>query len=276
MLRKPLPFLLAALLAPPLLAQGSTPEAEIFFKSNCTACHTIGGGRLVGPDLKDVTLRQDRAWLAKFIVDPAGVIASGDDYAQKILQEAKMVPMVPAAGITPAMAELLLDLIEAESRLERSQFRGAATQVLLTDAMIEQGRRLFLGQVPLSGGGPSCLGCHSVATVPYFGGGRLGPDLTEAYARLNGQAALTGWLGAPPSLVMTPVFRDHPLSDDEINQLVAFLREVGKETGRTSAASFGFVATGTLFGVAVLFLLNLAWRNRFRAVRKPMLENSKR
>ena len=29
-------------------------EAEQIFKSTCTACHTIGEGKLVGPDLKDV------------------------------------------------------------------------------------------------------------------------------------------------------------------------------------------------------------------------------
>ena len=29
-------------------------EAEQIFKSTCTACHTIGDGKLVGPDLKDV------------------------------------------------------------------------------------------------------------------------------------------------------------------------------------------------------------------------------
>ena len=42
------------------------------FRLNCTSCHTIGGGRLVGPDLLNVTERKDRAWLARFIVDPKG------------------------------------------------------------------------------------------------------------------------------------------------------------------------------------------------------------
>ena len=26
------------------------PDGAKIFKQNCTACHTIGGGRLVGPD----------------------------------------------------------------------------------------------------------------------------------------------------------------------------------------------------------------------------------
>ena len=36
---------------------------EQAFKTKCAACHTIGGGKLVGPDLKEVTTRRDDAWL---------------------------------------------------------------------------------------------------------------------------------------------------------------------------------------------------------------------
>jgi cytochrome c2 len=43
------------------LATGQTPEAVGFFRQNCTSCHTIGGGRLTGPDLKNVTRQKDRA-----------------------------------------------------------------------------------------------------------------------------------------------------------------------------------------------------------------------
>ena len=41
-------------------------DAAGFFKQNCTSCHTIGGGRLTGPDLKDVTTRRDRQWFVQF------------------------------------------------------------------------------------------------------------------------------------------------------------------------------------------------------------------
>src|SRR5690606_2738460 len=49
-------------------AMGMEPAAD--FKQNCMSCHTVGGGRLVGPDLKDVTERKDREWLTRFILDP--------------------------------------------------------------------------------------------------------------------------------------------------------------------------------------------------------------
>lgn len=31
----------------------SAEEGEQIFKQKCAGCHTIGGGRLVGPDLKE-------------------------------------------------------------------------------------------------------------------------------------------------------------------------------------------------------------------------------
>ena len=35
-------------------------ETAQYFRQNCASCHTIGGGRLTGPDLKDVTKRKER------------------------------------------------------------------------------------------------------------------------------------------------------------------------------------------------------------------------
>lgn len=40
------------------------------FQQTCAACHTIGGGRLVGPDLKGVTERRNEEWLVRFISQP--------------------------------------------------------------------------------------------------------------------------------------------------------------------------------------------------------------
>ena len=38
----------------------SGQDPRTFFRQNCANCHTIGGGRLTGPDLKGVTERRDR------------------------------------------------------------------------------------------------------------------------------------------------------------------------------------------------------------------------
>jgi mono/diheme cytochrome c family protein len=55
----------------------STPDAgKRLFETVCIACHTIGGGVRIGPDLQGVTERRDRAWLVRFISDPERVIGA--------------------------------------------------------------------------------------------------------------------------------------------------------------------------------------------------------
>ena len=42
----------------------------LFQSKGCVACHTIGKGKLVGPDLKGVTNRRDQEWIAKWLKEP--------------------------------------------------------------------------------------------------------------------------------------------------------------------------------------------------------------
>ena len=113
---------------------------------------------LTGPDLKDVTKRQDRAWLKKFMANPKAVIDSGDAYAAKIYEESRKVLMPTLPGLTKERLENLLDLIEAESKLEESHFKGLKiSKKPFTDADRTHGREIFLGRVQLKEGGTSCI-----------------------------------------------------------------------------------------------------------------------
>lgn len=58
----------------------------------CTACHRIGGGRLVGPDLAGVTERRSREFIIAMIVDPDSMLAN-DAEAKQMLGE-YFTPMV--------------------------------------------------------------------------------------------------------------------------------------------------------------------------------------
>ena len=91
-------------------------EAADFFAQKCKICHTIGGGRRAGPDLKDVTKQKDRTWLETFIQNPKAVIDSGDPFAVQLQQESRGLVMPTVAGITPQLAKSLVDFIEHESR----------------------------------------------------------------------------------------------------------------------------------------------------------------
>src|SRR5262245_29082267 len=52
--------------------KSSDPEAakgKLAFEAKCTACHTMGGGDKVGPDLHGVTKRRADAWLTRWLLD---------------------------------------------------------------------------------------------------------------------------------------------------------------------------------------------------------------
>ncbi|MBI2893610.1 MAG: c-type cytochrome [Deltaproteobacteria bacterium] len=257
--------------------RASAQDAAAFFRQNCASCHTIGGGRTTGPDLKGAHERRSRAWLERFILDPPGTIASGDATATKLQREARGVVMPRVAGVTPTVVGQLIDLMRAESALERSQFAGmASAQRPLTRADEALGRALFSGARRLEAGGPPCMSCHTVRGLGALGGGRLGPDLTGTYGKLGGQQALATWLASPPSLTMQPVFKGHPLTPDEALGLVAYLKSAGSRGGAAETSSVNFVLLGLVGSIFSLVLFDFTWRRRFRAVRRPLVTGGKR
>jgi hypothetical protein len=84
-------FLILATL-PGLNMQAQEDGKQLF--QPCAACHTIGGGKLIGPDLKGITERLDRDWLKRFINNSTEVINSGDEYAVKLFEEYNKIPML--------------------------------------------------------------------------------------------------------------------------------------------------------------------------------------
>ncbi|RLD79676.1 MAG: hypothetical protein DRJ10_08490 [Bacteroidetes bacterium] len=84
-----------------------TPEDN--FKT-CAACHSIGEGRKIGPDLKGVTERRDEVWLIKFIQSSQTMVKAGDAEAVKIFDEYK-IPM-PDNAFSEEEVKALLNYIE--------------------------------------------------------------------------------------------------------------------------------------------------------------------
>ena len=253
----------------PLAAQ----EAAETFRQTCMSCHTIGGGRLVGPDLKDVEQRQDRDWLARFILDPKGVLDSGDPYALKLKDEAGGALMPGVPGMTRKQAEALLDLIAAESVLEASQFAGLDLgDEPFTELDIRRGEEIFLGHRALANGAPACIGCHTVGDLPRLGGGTLGPDLSRVYERLQGRKNLASWLLAPATEIMRPVFAGRALTQEEIVPLVAFFEDSARRRREDPGTSrFLFLLLGLAGAAGGFVLADGLWRRRFRGVRRELV-----
>jgi len=65
--------------------------AATFVRRACNSCHTIGSGRLVGPDLAGVTERREPGWIISMITNPDSMIR-GDATARQLFAE-HMTPM---------------------------------------------------------------------------------------------------------------------------------------------------------------------------------------
>jgi mono/diheme cytochrome c family protein len=257
-----------------LAGVATAQDVATFFRQNCTACHTIGGGRLTGPDLKNVTAKKDRAWLVHFIQNPKAVIDAGDPYAVQLQQEARGVIMPTLPGMNPALADALIALVEAESKLAQSQFVGVQiSDRPFTPADLARGTAIFEGTVRLAGGGPACLSCHSTGGVGAMGGGKLAPDLTLVYERLGGRKGVGTWLSAPATPTMQATFANVPLQADEILPLLALFENAARTravAGPVAPLTFFLMGlAGAAFGLVVF---DLAWQQRFRSVRRRLVE----
>jgi nitrite reductase (NO-forming) len=79
----------------PASAVPSDPEAvqgKLNFESKCLACHSLGEGKKLGPDLAGVTRRRTDAWLARWLKEPEKMLETDAD-AKALLKEYNNIPM---------------------------------------------------------------------------------------------------------------------------------------------------------------------------------------
>ncbi len=61
---------------------GAEEGRKVFQTRGCNQCHTIGGGKLIGPDLVGVGGRHSVEWLHSWLADPAVVIRTNPELAK--------------------------------------------------------------------------------------------------------------------------------------------------------------------------------------------------
>jgi protein SCO1/2 len=71
----------------------AVPNGQRLFASKCSACHGLGQGDKVGPDLAGVTARRSRNWLMHYISEPDALLAAGDPVATALYRQYKEVRM---------------------------------------------------------------------------------------------------------------------------------------------------------------------------------------
>jgi protein SCO1 len=87
-------------------------KGQFIFDSRCGACHTIGQGERIGPDLLGVTSRRERAWLVRYVVAPDRLLAEKDPIAVALFDKYRGTRM-PNVGLGPA------DVTDVVSYLEK-------------------------------------------------------------------------------------------------------------------------------------------------------------
>jgi nitrate reductase gamma subunit len=221
-------------------ANADAAEAKKTFTQRCMACHTFGKGVKVGPDLKGVTERRQRAWLLKFIRSSQTVIKSGDATATDLFQQFKQQQMPDWTDLSEAQIGSILDWL-ADNGPDQQE-PDARLAELATAAEIETGRQLFQGDRALSHAGTACGSCHSIRSAGSSSGGTLAPDLTDSYSGYQ-DAALTLFL-KHPCFQRVPESTTAFLTPEESFAIKAYLRQVAllDQSTTTAPPSAGLVA----------------------------------
>jgi protein SCO1/2 len=101
-------------------------RGQYLFATRCNACHTIGEGDRVGPDLAGVTRARDRGWLERYLAAPDRMLAEGDPTAKALYERYERVAM-PNLSLGREEVSALLDYLAAPAPAARGETRTMAT-----------------------------------------------------------------------------------------------------------------------------------------------------
>jgi protein SCO1/2 len=97
--------------ASPVVAQ----NGQRLFQSKCSACHSLGQGDKIGPDLAGVTTRRSRVWLTRYISEPDTLLAAGDPVATALYQQYRQIRM-PNLKLGSSDVADLVNFLETATR----------------------------------------------------------------------------------------------------------------------------------------------------------------
>ena len=231
----------------------SADEGEDLFKTTCAACHTIGKGRLVGPDLQNITGKRSQDWLISFIKSSTKKINSGDADAKAIFEEYNKL-LMPDNNYTDAQVMAVLNYIDRGGSGDGTQDAAPAVDILseTTAENIGAGLRLFSGNQRLSNGGAACSSCHKVRDERIFSSGTLAKDLSESYD-VMGSAGIAAIIKSSPFPVMNTAYKNHALTEEEVLNLSAYLKSVSQQ--RIYQRPTDFSLFFAFFGIAVFVII---------------------
>lgn len=101
-------------------------KGQYLFATRCAACHTIGNGDKVGPDLLGVTSVRDRAWLGRIITEPDKLIEEKDPIATALFKKYREIRM-PRLGLPEEDVNTLIEFMKTQTA-EAGNREKAGTQ----------------------------------------------------------------------------------------------------------------------------------------------------
>jgi protein SCO1/2 len=90
------------------------------FARDCAACHTVGQGDKVGPDLLGVTRVRDHQWLVRVIQEPEQLLKENDAIATALLKKYNNLRM-PNLLVNNDELNLLISYLQAETDAHEKQ-----------------------------------------------------------------------------------------------------------------------------------------------------------
>ena len=258
-------FILVCLILPSMSSAVQPGESE--FNTTCIACHTIGDGRRVGPDLAGIADKRSDDWLFSFIKSSQAMIDSGDADAVAIAEEYQGLLMPD----TMMSDDQLWDIVsylkgsdgEAAAAEPAAEVAEAAVAEPASEEDILTGQQLFQGETRFANGGAACNACHDVRNDAVIGGGILAAELTTVFSKM-GREGVTAILGKSPFPVMQAACEEKELTEGEVRALVAFLEFADSEEYNQLPRDYGIglFLSGTV-GAGILFaIFGITWRDR--------------
>lgn len=250
----------------------SQSQGESIFTKTCQVCHTIGKGRLVGPDLLDIENRRTEDWIIDFVKSSQDMVKNDDPDAIALYNEYNKIVM-PDQNFSDTEIKAILLFIKEQSLEEGfsvempEQIAGSSGMSLdhAGENEITFGQNLYLGELALTEGGPACISCHTIVNDNIISGGLLAVDLTNVFTRLKEQG-INVIISDPPFPVMKTAYNNHQITKDEAFYLIAFLKEVDFVSPiQKPDISQRIFLFESIFGGIVLFVVyGGLWSNRKR------------
>jgi cytochrome c2 len=223
---------------PASAALGDPAAADFMMK--CAGCHSVGRGKLTGPDLKDAA-----GWKPSDIIPKIKLMEkrTGPLTDLEITELAKFLKDPQVTGrITTQEARMAA---EAEAKYEKGNEK--------------KGADLFYGATPMINGGLACVSCHRLQER----GGNFGPNLSAVFAKM-GTIPLISACEKASFREMDAVYREHPITHQEAIHLAKFL-----ESGKSAPPSEDGAPNQVLAGAVALSLLGLGGVSAYYRKKQP-------